>query len=129
MDGKLLARLGAVVFVAVAITATAIEMNRKEETPEPWASGRTIQTQADPLRNELIRCQGLGEAGPRDTACLRAWAENRNRFLAPGARPAERLPEPPPAPRDNPASPIDRTDRPALGPTAPIAQPHLDEAR
>ncbi|GGD35436.1 putative entry exclusion protein TrbK-alt [Aureimonas glaciei] len=129
MDGNLLARLGAVVFVAVAITATAIEMNRKEETPEPWASGRTIQTQADPLRNELIRCQGLGEAGPRDAACLRAWAENRNRFLAPGARPAERLPEPPPAPRDNPASPIDRTDRPALGPTAPIAQPHLDEAR
>ena len=26
MDGKLLARLGAIVFVAVAITATAIEM-------------------------------------------------------------------------------------------------------
>lgn len=129
MDGKLLARLGAVVFVAVAITATAIEMNRKEETPEPWASGRTIQTQADPLRNELIRCQGLGEAGPRDTACLRAWAENRNRFLAPGARPAERLPEPPPVPRDNPALPTDRTDQPALGPSGPIAPPHLDEAR
>ena len=129
MDGKLVARVGAVVFVAVAVTATAIEMNRKEETPEPWASGRTIQTQADPLRNELIRCQGLGEAGPRDTACLRAWAENRNRFLAPGARPAERLPEPPPAPRDNPAFPTDRTDQPALGPSAPIAPPHLDEAR
>ncbi|PJI44670.1 MAG: conjugal transfer protein TrbK [Rhizobium sp.] len=129
MDGKLLARLGAVVFVAVAITATAIEMNRKEEAPEPWASGRANQTQADPLRDELIRCQELGEAGPRDTACLRAWAENRNRFLAPGARPAERLPEPPPAPRDNSASPIDRSNRPALGPAAPIAPPLLDEAR
>lgn len=129
MDGKLLARLGAVVFVAVAITATAIEMNRKEEAPELWASGRAAQAQTDPLRDELIRCQGLGEAGPRDTACLRAWAENRNRFLAPGARPAERLPEPPPAPHDNPASPIDRNNRPALGPTAPVAPPYLDEAR
>lgn len=129
MDGKLLARLGAVVFVAVAITATAIEMNRKEEAPDPWASGRTTQAHADPLRDELIRCQTLGEAGPRDPACLRAWAENRNRFLSPGARPAERLPAPPPAPRDNPAFPIDRTDQPALGPSAPIASPHLDEAR
>lgn len=129
MDGKMLARLGAVVFVAVAITATAIEMSRKEEAPEPWASGRTSQAQADPLRNELIRCQGLGEAGPRDTACLRAWAENRNRFLAPGARPAERLPEPPQSPRDNPAVPTGRTDQPARGPSAPIAPPQIEEAR
>ena len=34
MDGKMLARVGAVVFVAVAVTATAIEMTRKEEPPE-----------------------------------------------------------------------------------------------
>src|SRR3546814_11294166 len=71
-------------------------MSRKEEAPEAWPSGRTTQTPTDPLRDELIRCQALGEAGPRDPACLRAWAENRNRFLAPGARPAERLPEMPP---------------------------------
>jgi conjugative transfer region protein TrbK len=129
MNGKMFARLGAVVFVAVAITATAIEMNRKEETPEPWASGRAAQTQTDPLRDELIRCQVLGEAGPRDPSCLRAWAENRNRFLAPGARPAERLPEPPPVPRDNPTSPIDRVDQPAMGPSAPVAPPQLEEAR
>ena len=129
MDGKMLARLGAVVFVAVAITATAIEMSRKEEAPDAWPSGRATEAQVDPLRDELIRCQALGEAGPRDTACLRAWAENRTRFLVPGARPAERLPEPPPAPRDNPAAPIDRTDQPALGPSAPIAPPHFDEAR
>ncbi|WP_411194537.1 hypothetical protein [Rhodopseudomonas sp. BAL398] len=41
MDGKMLARLGAVVLVAVAITATAIEMSRKEEASEAWPSGRT----------------------------------------------------------------------------------------
>lgn len=33
MDGKTLARIGAIVFVAVAITATAIEMNRKDDRP------------------------------------------------------------------------------------------------
>lgn len=33
MDGKMLARLGAIIFVAIAITATAIEMTREEEVP------------------------------------------------------------------------------------------------
>ena len=129
MDGKMLARLGAVVFVAVAITATAIEMNRTEEVREAWPSGRTTQAQGDPLRDELIRCQVLGEAGPRDPACLRAWAENRKRFLAPGARPAERLPDIPPAPRDNLTPQSDHSDPPTLVPAAPIAPPQLDEAR
>jgi conjugative transfer region protein TrbK len=116
MDGKMLARLGAVVFVAVAITATAIEMNRKEEASAAWPSGRATQAQIDPLRDELIRCQSLGEAGPRDAACLRAWAENRNRFLAPGARPMERLPEPPPnaGSREIPDNPIRRESAPQL---------------
>src|SRR3546814_5378591 len=90
-------------------------MSRKEEAPEAWPSGRTTQTPTDPLRDELIRCQALGEAGPRDPACLRAWAENRNRFLAPGARPAERLPEMPPAHGDSALPPLERTDRPEIG--------------
>ena len=62
VDSKLLARIGAIVFVAIAITMTAIEMSRP---PEP--------------------------AGASDPDCLRAWAENRRRFLAPGARPAARI--------------------------------------
>jgi conjugative transfer region protein TrbK len=84
VDSKLLARIGAVAFVAVAITATVIELTRKEERPEA-AMPRPAQTgAADPLRDELFRCQSLGEAGPRDPACLRAWAESRRRFLTPG---------------------------------------------
>lgn len=88
MDPKTLARIGAIAFVAVAITATVIELSRKEERPEA-AMPRPAQTgAADPLREELFRCQSLGEAGPRDPACLRAWAESRRRFLTPGtARP------------------------------------------
>jgi conjugative transfer region protein TrbK len=34
MDGKLLARFGAIAFVAIAITATVVELTRKEERPE-----------------------------------------------------------------------------------------------
>jgi len=103
MDGKMLARVGAIAFVAVAITATAIEITRKEEPAERWSTGAPLAAPADPLRDELFRCQALGEAGPRDPACRRAWAENRQRFLAPGARPAERLPAP--TPPDQPAQP------------------------
>ena len=128
MDGKLLARIGAVVFVAVAVTATAIEMTRQEKAPEIWPSGRTVQAQVDPLRDALIRCQALGEEGPRDPDCRRAWAENRHRFLAPGARPAERLPDMPPAPRDLLTPQPQRTNPSETTPAAPNT-PQFDEAR
>jgi len=91
MDMKMLARVGALAFVLLAILATAIEFDREEDAP-PSPPHAPI-TAADPLRGELVRCQLLGEAGLRDTACLRAWAENRRRFMAPGARPMERLPQ------------------------------------
>lgn len=91
MDGKMLARLGAVVFVALAVAATAIELTRKENQPSASSAGRTEAASADPLRGELIRCQELGEAGARDPACLRAWAESRHRFLAPAPPAIDRL--------------------------------------
>ncbi|MCG7507888.1 putative entry exclusion protein TrbK-alt [Mesorhizobium retamae] len=80
MDGKMLARLGAVVFVAVAITATAIEMTRKEEAPgtEPM---RLIEPARNPLREGQRRCQQLGQRAANDPDCLRVWAEARDRFL------------------------------------------------
>ena len=83
MDGKLLAQIAAVAFVAIAVTATIVELTRKEERPETAPTRQTQTNAADPLRAELFRCQSLGEAGPRDPACLRAWAESRRRFLTP----------------------------------------------
>ena len=84
MDGKMLARLGAVAFVTLAITATVIDMTRKEPAaPVETSVAPAAPVAADPLRAELTRCQLLGEAGARDADCLRAWAENRRRFLAP----------------------------------------------
>ncbi len=94
MDGKTLARLGAVVFVALAITATGIDVTRKETRPIDRSVEPVIAPATDPLHDELIRCQLIGEAGSHDATCLRAWAENRRRFLAPGARPEAILPDP-----------------------------------
>ncbi len=119
--------MGAIVFVAVAITATAIEMTRKEEEPAAPFAGAAVAAATDPLRAELIRCQRLGEAGPRDPACLSGWAANRERFLAPGARPAASIP-------DAAAIPSRQADTAAQSaiPDDPIRKemaPQLDEAR
>ncbi|MER8808208.1 putative entry exclusion protein TrbK-alt [Mesorhizobium australicum] len=83
MDGKTLARLGAFVFVAVAVTAAAFELTGKEARPPVPTVGKFEAASTDALRYQLSRCQQLGEAGTRDPACLRAWAESRRRFLAP----------------------------------------------
>lgn len=80
MDGKMLARLGAIVFVAFAITATAIEMTRKEEAPER-SPAPVLEPASDPLREGQRRCQRLGEAAASNAECLRIWAETRDRFL------------------------------------------------
>ncbi|ATG46488.1 conjugal transfer protein TrbK [Celeribacter ethanolicus] len=80
MEGKVLAGIAAIVFVAIAITATVIEMLR-EETPVPASTAPVLQPFADPLRATLRRCQQLGEAASSDADCLAAWAESRDRFL------------------------------------------------
>jgi len=80
MDGRMLARLGAIVFVALAITATAIEMTRKQEAPATRPA-LVVTPSRDPLRENLRRCQLLGQAAAGDADCLRVWAETRDRFL------------------------------------------------
>lgn len=81
MEGKTLARIGAIVFVAVAITATVLELTREPEPDEVSAPASAGQSNDDPARKELRRCQRLGEAATRDRDCLAAWSENRRRFL------------------------------------------------
>ncbi|MCB4767614.1 putative entry exclusion protein TrbK-alt [Ancylobacter sp. Lp-2] len=79
MDGAMLARLGAVIFVAIAGTAAVVEMSREEKAPEPPI--RTVEAEHDPLRGEQRRCQRLGELAAQDIACLKVWAQTRDRFL------------------------------------------------
>ena len=115
MDGKTLARVGAIVFVAVAITATAIEMKRKDVSPDALATQSHPVTAQDPLAAELLRCSEIGEAGTRDPNCPKAWSENRRRFLrqptpassSPSAAPTTLFPSAPAgaAMRADPAQP------------------------
>ncbi|NDV89241.1 putative entry exclusion protein TrbK-alt [Aurantimonas aggregata] len=130
MDGKLLARIGAIVFVAVAITATAIEMTRKEAEPvAPVLRPAVIAVTSDPLRDQLIGCARMGEAGTRDATCLRAWAENRARFLAPGKQSIEPLPGSPLAPQTDPLPTPPIADDPIHKEMAPALELQSEEAR
>ncbi|GEC15809.1 putative entry exclusion protein TrbK-alt [Nitrobacter winogradskyi] len=87
MDGKMLVHLSAIVFVAIALTATAIEMTRKDDPPAS-PSVRAIQPTDDPLREGQLRCQELGQKAASDAQCLRVWAETRARFLGRTRTPA-----------------------------------------
>ncbi|WP_281927967.1 putative entry exclusion protein TrbK-alt [Roseibium album] len=88
MDGKMLARLSAIVFVAIAITASLIEMSRKDE-PAPILSAPVAPSASDPLRAELRRCQQMGRAATDDEDCLATWQKTRDRFLGRDPRTAE----------------------------------------
>lgn len=125
MDGKTLARLGAIVFVAVAVTATAIEMTRKEDGHDSAVPQARSAPARDPLGAELARCSAMGEAGSRDPGCLKTWAENRRRFLGQPASTPSAATEPPAS-----LFPAGAND-PAAGDIAPVrpARPAAPEGR
>ena len=80
MEPKVLARAGAVIFVALMIAAAWIELSRTAAHPQQpddtsHPAGETS------LREDLLRCAELGEAALRDDDCQKAWADSRNRFL------------------------------------------------
>lgn len=108
MDGKTLARISAIVFVAVAIVATAIEMNRKDDRQDAFTTQARPFAARNPLDAELLLCSQIGEAGARDPGCLKVWAESRRRFLGQGPAPSVA-----PAAPDNPIAkgsvPADQT--------------------
>ncbi|MGJ4859569.1 putative entry exclusion protein TrbK-alt [Labrys sp. La1] len=90
MDSKTFARLGAIVFVAVALTVTVIELTDRQERL-PTSPVRLIPTDGDPLREGQRRCQRLGQKAVEDAECLRVWSLTRDRFLG---RTSEPFPSP-----------------------------------
>jgi conjugative transfer region protein TrbK len=93
MDGKTLAQVGAIVFVAIAVTATAIDLVRNDEPRAPQPAP-VVNPSVDPLREGQRRCQRLGEAAASDSECLAVWSETRDRFLGRSPTPdAPRSPE------------------------------------
>lgn len=82
MDGKSLARLAAVVIVAIAGTAAAIFVARDSGPSSSIATPLSVPVPpVDSLHATLLHCAELGEAAIHDSDCLAAWAENRRRFL------------------------------------------------
>lgn len=81
MDGKTLARIGAIAFVALAITATVIDMGRSDAAPEAAAQVQPPIVRHDARDEQLTRCSLAGEVGAQDPQCRKAWADNRRRFL------------------------------------------------
>jgi conjugative transfer region protein TrbK len=92
MDTKLFVRIGAVGFVAVAITMTALQLRE-----EPIRVGPDVievtDPKSDPLPAQLRLCNAMGAAAAHDPICRAAWAEKRRRFLG-KTRQAEPAPQP-----------------------------------
>lgn len=80
MDSKLLARIGAAVFVGLAIAMTLVQMReepaaRLEPVADIWVPD------GDPLPAQLRACADMGELALSSPDCRAAWAEKRRRFL------------------------------------------------
>lgn len=79
MDTKLFARIGAVAFVAIALTMTALTL--REERPPPDETFTVFEPDGDPLPAQLKACNAMGELALSSPDCRAAWAEKRRRFL------------------------------------------------
>lgn len=80
MDTKLFARIGAVAFVAIALTMTALTLREGPEAARP----ETItvwEPDGDPLAAQLKACNAMGELALSSPDCRAAWTEKRRRFL------------------------------------------------
>ncbi len=80
MDSKLLARIGAGAFVAVALTISLLQLREEPAKPLP-ASITVLEPDGDPLPAILRGCSAMGELALSSPDCRTAWAENRRRFL------------------------------------------------
>src|SRR5262245_60126552 len=110
MDPKIIARATAVILLAGAVLACALELTWQDRTLE--SSARPVPDEIDRLAGELARCKDLGAQAAHDATCKNAWAQNRARFLAPSAphqdRAIELFPATPGVPKGIPKIHLDR---------------------
>jgi len=107
MDPKIIARAAAVIQLAGAVLACALELARQGPTLEPSAPAAQDNMH---LADELSRCEALGAEAAHDAACKAAWAQNRAHFLAPSAphRSIQLSPATPDEPKAPPKIYLDR---------------------
>ena len=79
ISAKLLIRAAAIGLAALAIMRAAVELSGID--PSRSLAGDAISTSSDTFDRELERCRHLAPEQANDTACRRAWAESRRRFL------------------------------------------------
>lgn len=81
MDLKIAARMIAVFAICAGLTAAITALHDDEDRPDARGP-RIARPGGDPTRKTgLVRCRDLGTAALEDTACRKAWAENRRRFF------------------------------------------------
>lgn len=78
---KSLARIIAAAIGGIAVTAALIQMQQPHKPQTEIVNIPLDESDHDPVRSELRRCQALGVAGADDKRCLNAWAEMRSRFF------------------------------------------------
>jgi conjugative transfer region protein TrbK len=104
MTSKLLARVGAGAFVAIAITMAALEL--REEPAPPQAEIVTVPDESgDGAKATLAYCAELGLEAASVDVCTEAWAAERRRFLGQAERDAAEQRQPPPDPVSDPVIP------------------------
>lgn len=87
MADRHLARIGAAVFVGLAVAMTLVQLSaddpvRTQMRPSAWVPD------GDPLPAQLRACARMGERALASSDCRAAWAEKRRRFFGidhPGA--------------------------------------------
>ena len=80
MDTKLVARIGAGAFVAVALTMAVLQLRERPEAT-PVEAIAVWAPDGDPLPAQLRACAAMGELAVSSPDCRAAWAEKRRRFL------------------------------------------------
>ena len=118
MDQKINARATAVALLGGAVLACTRTLE---------SSTSAADDNMDLLANELSRCKALGAEAAHDAACKAAWAQNRARFLAPGAPYQDRAIQLFPAAPDVPkAVPKIHLDRAPSTPQSDVSTPGTD---
>ena len=80
MHSKLLARVGAAVFVGIAVAMTLVQM-REEPAARPEPAREVWVPDGDPLPAQLRACAQMGELALSSSDCRAVWAEKRRRFF------------------------------------------------
>nr|WP_232793210.1 putative entry exclusion protein TrbK-alt [Caulobacter hibisci] len=79
LSGKAAFRLGAVGLAGMVIIVAAMQTHR--DTPAKATPAPPSRPASQAGHNELARCQALGADGAEEPDCLRAWEQQRRRFL------------------------------------------------